>query len=129
MNIPALAHPRHFQSVGDIDGCQHLWIDERVDAHILEERMQVRGQILHIIYTRHRLLGAQGMSYHAGIHVTALVRSHAHKQVGMLCSGLFQGLYAGGRSVQRHNVVAAVQSGQTFYVIVYQHTVLMVFRQ
>ena len=66
------------------------------------------------------------MGKDAGIHVDALLGCDAYKEVGTLHSGIFQYADAGWRTVQRHDVIATVKSCQSFYVVIDEHTVLVV---
>ena len=129
VDVPPLAHPRHLQTVDNVYRCQHFWKNQRVDAHPLEELFARWVQILEVVNAGYRLLGSQGMGYHACIHVAALVGSDAHKEVGILHTSLLHGVDAGGAPLQRHDVITAVKVAQTVRVLVYEHAVLMVARQ
>ena len=41
VNVPTLAHPRHLESVVDINGCKHLRIDDRTYAQSGEKLLQL----------------------------------------------------------------------------------------
>ena len=128
VDIPALTYPRHFQSVGDVDSCQHLWVNERVDAHLLKHFQLMGSQIFNVVDTSHRLLSTQCVGYHASRHVATFFIHNTHKEVGMLNAGFLQCLDAGGRTEQGHDVITVVQSGQSLRIFVYQDTILMIFR-
>ena len=84
MYIPPLAYPRHLQSVGNVNGCQRLGVNEGVDAHLFEERQLGWSQVFDVVNTRYRFLGSQRMGYHACCHVATLVGGDTHKEVGIL---------------------------------------------
>ena len=68
------------------------------------------------------------MGYHAGSHVATLIGCDTHEEIGMFHTSILHGVDAGGASLQRHDVILAVQIAQTSRVFVDEHAVLVVAR-
>ena len=83
MYIPTLTNPREFQTIVDVDGSKYFWIDQGVDAHLLEELLILRTQIFVVVNTGNGLLGTQTVGNHTGCEIGGLLRGDSHKQVGM----------------------------------------------
>ena len=64
-----IPHPVLLERLAYLLGSQHLWIDEVVQTHVLEEALVLRQQILVVVDTRKGLLGSQLVGYQAGGHV------------------------------------------------------------
>ena len=126
VDVPALAHPRHLQSVDDIDGSKVLRIDERGDAHTLEERLQLRVHVLVVVDLCHCALGAKGLGKHTGIHVQILVGRDGDEQVGIVNTGIPQRLDSRRRCLNSHQVVIGTDTHQTLRVGVDEHRVVIV---
>ena len=129
VDVPALAHPRHFQSVGNVDGGQVFGIDERGDARIVEERLHLRIQILAVVDLGHGAMGTECLGQHAGIHVQVLVGRDGYEQVGRAHTSLLQRLDARRQGLDGHEVVIAADVGEPLSVGVDEHRVVVVARQ
>ena len=128
VHIPPLAHPGEFQTVSDINGCQHFRINKGIHAEVLEEELMFRREVFVIVNAGYGLLRTEGMGQDTGIQVNALLRCHTNKQVSVLHTSVLQSLDARGRSLIGHHVIFAHRA-QTLLVIVNQNTVLMLARQ
>ena len=77
--IPALTNPREFQTVVDVDGGKHLWINQGVDTHILEKFLVLRTQIFKIVNTGNGLLRTKAVGNHTSCEIGSLVRGDTHE--------------------------------------------------
>ena len=93
---------------------------------MVEEIFACRIEVFEVVDACYRFLGSQGVGNHAGCHVAAFIGRNAYEEVGMLHSGILHGVDAGSASLQRHDIIAAVEIAQSGGVFVNQHTVLVV---
>ena len=128
VDVPALAHPRHLQTVGDVDGRQHLGVDHRVDAHLLEKLLVLCREVLVVVDARHRLLRAESVGNDASRDVGGLLGGDADEEVGLVGSGLLQRTDTGGQRVVGHHVVLG-DTLQALLVVVDEHAALVLARQ
>ena len=96
MKIPPLSNPTELQAVDNIGCGKHFGIDERIDAQLLEERLELRVEILIVVYSCHSFLGSNTVGDDTCVHVTALVGCDTHEEVGVLHSGRLKVLDARG---------------------------------
>ena len=90
--------------MANFSACQHLGVDDGVDARLFEEGTKLGSDILAIVYACHRLLCPQLMGKHARGHIARLVGSHPDKEVGALCPCFTKMHNRSGRCYHRHNI-------------------------
>ena len=95
MHVPTLAYPRQFQTVGDVDGCQHLWINQGVDTEFLEKDLVLGREIFIVVNTGYCLLRAKSMGQDACIQVSTLLRRNAYEEVCLISTCFLQSLDTG----------------------------------
>ena len=128
VDVPPLAYPRHFQSVGDVGGGQHFGVDHRVDAYLLEELLVLGLQVFVVVDAGHGLLGTEGVGDGAGRNIGGLLGGDAHEEVGLVGTGVLEYADAGGQGVVGHDVVLA-DAFQLLFVGIDEHAVLVLPRQ
>ena len=126
MDIPSLPHPRHFQTVDDVAGSQHLGIDDAADAHFVEEFLVLRIHILRTVDLGNGLLRTQRLRQSTCRHIIALIGRDGDEEVSILHPCLFQTTDAGGRGVHGEQIIINGQLAQFLLVLIHEHYLLLV---
>ena len=92
IELPPLTYPAQVQPIGNLLGGEHLRIDERVHAKILEKLLALGLQVLVVVDACHGLLGSERMGQYARSDVGALLGSNSHKEVGITDTRILQAI-------------------------------------
>ena len=129
VELPHLPHPTVPCTRLDVLRSQQFRINQRPDAHLLEDFQILRLHVLIVIHPCHRLLRTQLPCQHCTGQVLALVGSHGDKQVRTLHLRILQSLNGRRLSDQRHDVQFAAQTEKFIFIRINQHHILSVVRQ
>ena len=129
VELPHLTHPTVPGTGLDVFGCQEFWIDQRLDAHVLEQFQALGLHVFVIIDTCHRMLCTQLLGQHGTRQVLAHVRSDSNEQVGTIHFSILQTLNGRRLLDQRHDVQLTAQTKESSLVSIDEHHILTVVRQ
>ena len=126
MNVPALAYPRHLQTVDDVFCSQYLGINDIVDSHFVEQFLVLLFDVCRAVHTCHRFFRPQLMRHDAGGYVDRLVRCDGDEKVGVFRTGLFQSTDVGCRAFHGQQVELAADLFKVLWIFIQQDDVLLV---
>ena len=129
VHIPALAHPTHLESIVDIYGSKHLWIDELADTEFLEEFLCLRFHVFRIIHTCHGALGTEILGKDAGGDVGTLHRGDRDEEIRILNTGIPQGLQTGRFSYHGEQIAVGADACQALFAFIDECNLLLAARQ
>ena len=114
--VDILGRGRMSEQVDDLAGRHLLGIEQVVDAHVYEHLLVVRFEVLVVVDTGYRLLGAQLLGHDGGKHVVVLDMVYGDEEVALAHGGLAQYGKCRGVTLDRDYVGKAADVGKEFGV-------------